>query len=126
LSCFRIQVLHEYLVLSRYNIQSGSGGACFSSTLRGRGRWISEFEASLVCRMSSRTARATQEKLVSKNKNKQTKKIKKKGKTIHFEAIIMKFYVFVAVYLFILSNKYLLCFVCVLGAAPTFAVTRWR
>jgi hypothetical protein len=28
--------------------------------LGGRGRWISEFEASLVYRVSSRTARATQ------------------------------------------------------------------
>jgi hypothetical protein len=46
--------------------------------LRGRGRWISEFEASLVYRVRSRTARATQRNLVSKkptkqNKTKQTK-----------------------------------------------------
>jgi hypothetical protein len=34
---------------------------------RGRGRWISEFEASLVRKVSSRTARATQRNLVSKN-----------------------------------------------------------
>jgi hypothetical protein len=33
-----------------------------------RGRWISEFEASLVYRVSSRTARATQRNPVSKNK----------------------------------------------------------
>jgi hypothetical protein len=48
--------------------------------LGGRGRWISEFEASLVYRVSSRTVRATQRNLVSKNKqtNKQNKK--KKGK----------------------------------------------
>jgi hypothetical protein len=32
----------------------------------GRGRWISEFEASLVYRMSFRTARATQRNPVSK------------------------------------------------------------
>jgi hypothetical protein len=38
----------------------------------GRGRWISEFEASLVYRVSSRTARDTQRNPVSKNK--QTKK----------------------------------------------------
>jgi hypothetical protein len=37
--------------------------------LGGRGRWISEFEASLVYRMSSRTARATQRNLVSNNNN---------------------------------------------------------
>jgi hypothetical protein len=30
--------------------------------LEGRGRWIFEFEASLVCRVSSRTARVTTEK----------------------------------------------------------------
>jgi hypothetical protein len=33
----------------------------------GRGRQISEFEASLVYRVSSRTARAIQRNLVSKN-----------------------------------------------------------
>jgi hypothetical protein len=47
--------------------------------LGGRGRQISEFEANLVYKMSSRTARATQRNPVSKNKkqkqktNKQTK-----------------------------------------------------
>jgi hypothetical protein len=41
--------------------------------LGGRGRWISEFEASLVYRVSSRTARATQRNPVSKNKTKQNK-----------------------------------------------------
>jgi hypothetical protein len=35
--------------------------------LEGRGRWISEFEASLVYRVRSRTARATQRNPVSKN-----------------------------------------------------------
>jgi hypothetical protein len=43
--------------------------------LEGRGRWISEFEAGLVYRVSSRTARATQKNPVSKNK-----KIKEKRK----------------------------------------------
>jgi Sec-independent protein translocase protein TatA len=44
---------------------------------RGRGRWISEFKASLVYRVSSRTARAMQKNPVSKNKNnKQTNKQK--------------------------------------------------
>jgi hypothetical protein len=43
--------------------------------LGGRGRRISEFETSLVYRVSSRTARATQRNPVSKNKtNKQTNK----------------------------------------------------
>jgi hypothetical protein len=36
----------------------------------GRGRQISEFEASLVYRVSSRTARAIQRNPVSKNQNK--------------------------------------------------------
>jgi hypothetical protein len=49
----------------------------------GRGRWISEFEASLVYKVSSRTARAIQRNPVSKKKqNKQTKtKDKKQTKT---------------------------------------------
>jgi hypothetical protein len=38
--------------------------------LGGRGRWISEFEASLVYRMSSTTARATQRNPISKKKKK--------------------------------------------------------
>jgi hypothetical protein len=46
--------------------------------LGGRGRWISEFEASLVYKVSSRTARATERNPVSKKKtNKQTKTTKK-------------------------------------------------
>jgi hypothetical protein len=43
--------------------------------LGGRGRWISEFKASLVYRVSFRTARATQRKPVSRKK--QTNKQKK-------------------------------------------------
>jgi hypothetical protein len=41
--------------------------------LGGRGRQISEFEASLVYKVSSRTGRAIQRNPVSKNKNKQKK-----------------------------------------------------
>jgi hypothetical protein len=37
--------------------------------LEGRGRWISESEASLVYKVSSRTARAIQRNPVSKNQN---------------------------------------------------------
>ena len=40
----------------------------------GRGRWISEFEASLVYRVSSRTARATQRNPVSKNQKQKKEK----------------------------------------------------
>ena len=43
--------------------------------MRGRGRWISEFETSLVYTVSSMTARATQSLLSQTIKNKQ--KIKK-------------------------------------------------
>jgi hypothetical protein len=49
---------------------------------RGRGRQISEFEASLVYRVSSRTARIAQRNPVSKNKN--------KNKTKHKKGIIKK------------------------------------
>jgi hypothetical protein len=42
--------------------------------LGGRGRWISEFEASQVYKMSSRTNRAIQKNPVLKNKTKQTNK----------------------------------------------------
>jgi hypothetical protein len=44
--------------------------------LGGRGRQISEFEASLVYKVSSRTARAIQRNFVSKNKKQKTKKQK--------------------------------------------------
>jgi hypothetical protein len=50
-------------------IWPGSGVARLSSQhLGGRGRWISEFEASLVYRVSSRAARAIQRNPVEKNK----------------------------------------------------------
>ena len=48
--------------------------ACNPSTLGGRGRWISEFEASLVYRVSSRIARAIQRNPVSKKQNKTKQK----------------------------------------------------
>ena len=40
----------------------------------GRGRWISEFEVSLVYRVSSRTARAIQRNPVSKNRKQKVKR----------------------------------------------------
>jgi hypothetical protein len=43
-----------------------------------RGREISEFKASLVYRVSSRTARATQRNPVSKHRKKKRKKEKRK------------------------------------------------
>jgi hypothetical protein len=50
--------------------------------LGGRGRWISEFKASLVYRVSSRTARATQRNPVWKKKKKKKKKKNLKQKQI--------------------------------------------
>jgi hypothetical protein len=46
--------------------------------LGGRGRGISEFEASLVYKVSSRTAMAIQRNPVSKNKTKQNNNNKQK------------------------------------------------
>jgi hypothetical protein len=46
--------------------------------LGGRGRWISEFEASLVYKVSSRTDRAIQRNPVSKKQTNKTKQKKKK------------------------------------------------
>jgi hypothetical protein len=45
----------------------------------GKGRQISEFVSSLVYKVSSRTARATQRNPVSKNQKKKKKKKKKKN-----------------------------------------------
>jgi hypothetical protein len=50
--------------------------------LGGRGRRISEFEASLVYRVSSRTAMATQRNPVSKKKTKKRKKKKKSSELL--------------------------------------------
>jgi hypothetical protein len=49
-------------------------GRSYTLRANGRGRQISELEASLVYRMSSRAARATQRNPVSKNENNKTKK----------------------------------------------------
>jgi hypothetical protein len=46
-----------------------------------RGRQISEFEASLVYKVSSRTARDIQRNPVSKNKKQKTKNTKNQNKT---------------------------------------------
>jgi hypothetical protein len=45
----------------------------------GRGRQISEFEASLVYKVSSKTVRAIQRNPVSKQTNKRTNKTKQKN-----------------------------------------------
>jgi hypothetical protein len=65
--------------------------------LGGRGRQISEFEASLVYRVSSRTARAIQKNPVSKNKNKNKKSQKQKierlkGNLTSFHGLFLFFF----------------------------------
>jgi hypothetical protein len=54
-----------------------------------RGRGTSEFEASLVYKVSTRTARATQKNPVSKNKNKTKQNKKQKTKTKESHPIII-------------------------------------
>ena len=63
------------VIFIRLSSGPGSGGSHLESQhLGGRGRRISEFEASLVYKVSSRIARATQRNPVSKNqKPNQTK-----------------------------------------------------
>ena len=66
----------------------------------GRGRWISEFEASLVYRVSSRTARATQRNPVSKKTKKRKRKEKKKDRKMYvFQAIRLYNLTIICVYL---------------------------
>jgi hypothetical protein len=60
-----------------HKLEPGMVAHVFRSQHSGsRGRRISELEASLVYRVSSRTARVIQRNPVSKNKNKQTNKQK--------------------------------------------------
>jgi hypothetical protein len=56
-----------------------------------RDRWISEFEASLIYRVSSRTARATQRNSVSRNQKKK-KKTKKKKKVCYIAQVGLELY----------------------------------
>jgi hypothetical protein len=61
------KVLFHLTIFKTYSVTEGSQGKN-SRQSGGRGRWISEFKASLVYKVSSRTARATQRNPVSKNK----------------------------------------------------------
>jgi hypothetical protein len=66
--------LHDILSQKEINVLPGMVAHAFNpSTWEAEAGRFSEFEASLVYRVSSRTARATQRNPVSKNK-KQTKK----------------------------------------------------
>jgi hypothetical protein len=63
--------------LKKRTCKAGCGGALlWSQHLGGRGRRISEFEAILVYKVSSRTVRAIQRNPVSKKQTKQTNKKK--------------------------------------------------
>jgi hypothetical protein len=53
----------------------------FNPSIRGRGRQISEFKASLVYKVIFRTARAIQRNPISKNKKQKTNKQTKKKRT---------------------------------------------
>ena len=58
---------------------AGHGGTCLQSQhLEGRVRWISEFKASLVYRVTSRTAGLHRETLTPKTKKQKTKNSKNK------------------------------------------------
>jgi hypothetical protein len=62
-------------------INAGHGGTCLKAQHSGgRGRWISEFEASLVYKVSSRIAKTIQRNPVSKIKSKQNKTTTKQTK----------------------------------------------
>ena len=70
-----IELLCALNAVIKTSSQLDSGGASLlSQHSGGRGRWISEFVASLVYRVSSRTARATQRNPVSKNQGKKVPK----------------------------------------------------
>ena len=66
------------MCIKRGQKQLGSGARLWSQHLGGRGRQISEFKASLVYKVSSRTARAIQRNPVSKNQKPKPKQNKKK------------------------------------------------
>jgi hypothetical protein len=67
------EAVHQSFSFNVWNRILGYHRTVVAHALGGRGRWISEFEASLVYRVSSRTARATQRKTLSREKNKKQK-----------------------------------------------------
>ena len=73
--------------------------ACNPSTLGGRGRRVSEFEASLVYRVSSRTATAIQRNPVSKKPNPRNKQTKKNPLNILKKYLFLVLFKSVRVYL---------------------------
>jgi hypothetical protein len=70
----------------------GRGGTgLYSQYLGGRGRQISEFEASLVYKVSSRTARAIQRNPVSKTNKQTNKKYIKENKRVPMTIVLVAF-----------------------------------
>jgi hypothetical protein len=71
---FRELYFHLPIEAQKFLTGAGCGGACLESQHSGgRGRRISEFEASLLYRVSSRTARVIQRNPVSENQKKKKK-----------------------------------------------------
>jgi hypothetical protein len=68
--------------------------------LGGRGRQISEFEASLVYRVSSRTARDTQRNPVSKNQKKKKVVVTPNQKIISVATLLLLFFTYKGRFLF--------------------------
>jgi hypothetical protein len=76
------------VLLRKETSKPGSGGTHhYTQHLRGRGRQISEFEASLVYRVSSRIARATQRNPVLKNQKGKRKRKKTSQKEHGFLSV---------------------------------------
>ena len=85
-NCWRKRMLDvSWVNISSLTPGGGGGGSSGGARLKsqhskGRGRWISEFEASLVYKVSSRTARACPIQRNSVSKTKQNKKENKQTK----------------------------------------------
>jgi hypothetical protein len=93
LTCY-LGYLHFLIGFLKSIKEPESGGAClYSQHLGGRGRPISEFEASLVYRVSSRTTRATQRNRVSEKKKSNQIKTNKQKKTHKHKAFLPNKYV---------------------------------
>jgi hypothetical protein len=75
-------------LLRRAEMQPGVVAHAFNPSTREAERWISEFEASLVYKVSSRTARATQRNPVSR-KTKKKKKSRNAPRQLYHQKFIV-------------------------------------
>jgi hypothetical protein len=71
---------HQKLTLKKWNSNQAVGAQTFNPSIGRQGRWISEFEASLLYRVSSMTSRAIQRNLVLEKKKKRKEKKRKEKK----------------------------------------------